>query len=71
VLEKSEGDDDEPRKLLIPMMAMKPLLLVSVLTGAKLVKLPAISPPKIGITITKHEYPEKFADDIVMSNTPI
>jgi hypothetical protein len=66
VLEKSEGDDDEPRKLLIPMMAMKPLLLVSVLTGAKLVKLPAISPPKIGITITKHEYPKQFADGDTM-----
>ncbi|EFX76484.1 hypothetical protein DAPPUDRAFT_226042 [Daphnia pulex] len=72
LVEKSEGaDDDEPRKLLIPMMAMKPLLLVSVLTGAKLVKLPAISPPKIGITITKHEYPEKFADDIMMSQHAI
>ncbi len=63
----SEGDaDDEPRKLLIPMMAIKPLLIVSALTGAKLVKLPAISPPKIGITITKHEYPQKFADDTIM-----
>jgi len=59
--EKSE--EEEPRKLLLPMIAMKPLLIASMMTGIKLDKLPAITPPKIGITITKHEYPKKFADE--------
>lgn len=44
-----EEKEDESRKLLLPLLAMKPLFIASMLAGNKLPS------PGIGITITKHE----------------
>ncbi len=51
------NENDEPRLLLVPIAMVKPLIIASLMTGTKLAKLPAITLPKIGFAMTKHEYP--------------
>jgi hypothetical protein len=52
--QKEDTLEEEARKLLLPLLTLKPLLFASILAGSKL---PASSIPKpgIGFTITKHE----------------
>nr|CAH0101961.1 unnamed protein product [Daphnia galeata] len=61
------NENDEPRLLLVPIAMVKPLIIASVMTGTKLAKLPAITLPKIGFAMTKHEYPNTPAINISTS----
>ena len=55
--EQAQIIEEEARKLLLPLLALKPLLFASLVAGSKLpaITIPPIPKPGIGFTITKHE----------------
>jgi hypothetical protein len=58
--EQAQIIEEEARKLLLPLLALKPLLFASLVAGSKLPaitipSIPSIPKPGIGFTITKHE----------------